>query len=208
MQQSIGLGVGGGELGHELGRRDSDRAGDPLLVGHPGAQPLADQHRVSQSAPGTADVEKGFVEGQRFDQRGDHCEQGHDRLGDLDVGVHVAGHDDRLGAQPSRPGHGHRAAYAVATGLVGCRGDYTPVTGSADDDRKTGEFGTAPHLDAGEKGVHVDVQDPGVRRRCRRSSRWTSHSMLLPDRDSRPAGDLDFIVMLLEQVFDIAMLAA
>ena len=81
-----------------------------------------------------------------------------------DLGGHggvdpVAGRDeDRLRAQPPRPGHRHRRTDPERRGPRRSR-KHHPAAAAADDHRLPGEFGLVTDLDAGVEGVHVDVED-------------------------------------------------
>ncbi len=70
--------------------------------------------------------------------------------------------DHRLRAQLHRPCHRHRRPDAVCARLVGGGGDDTATGGASDDDGLAAQLGVVEQLDAGEEGVHVDVQDGGV----------------------------------------------
>ena len=123
---------------------------------------------ISAASPeptaGAPDVEERLVERERLDQRGDRAEQRHDRPRDLGVERHVARQHGGRRAQPQRAGRRHRRVHAVPPGLVGGRGDHPAVARAADDHRRARELRALAHLDAGEEGVHVDVQDGAPRR--------------------------------------------
>ena len=66
-------------------------------------------------------------------------------------------------AQPPSPPHRHRAVHAVLPRLVGRGEHHRPGAQAADDDGLPAQLRAASQLDAGEEGVHVDVQDRAAR---------------------------------------------
>ena len=70
-EQAVGLAVARGELGHELGARDPDRAGDAVLVGDLRADHAGRSGGLPEPARAPRDVEERLVERERLDQRGD-----------------------------------------------------------------------------------------------------------------------------------------
>src|SRR5690606_16992961 len=93
---------------------------------------------------------------------------------------HVGAHKDGVGAPAVSLADRHGRTDAVSPGLIGAGGDDSPVgfgIGS-DDEGLAAVFGMEKRLDAGEKGVHVDVDHgppPSSSRNMRR------HCILLPD---------------------------
>ena len=118
-KQSIGLDLGGGELGDELRRCDTHAAGDALLVVDARTDELGDGGGRAEAAERTGDIEEGLIETQWLDQRGDGGEDRHDPGADLGVALVMRLDDDGIGCGAARTGHGHRGMHAHGAGLVG-----------------------------------------------------------------------------------------
>jgi hypothetical protein len=132
-----------------------------LLVLDAGPDPGGDGRPVPQQPSRTRHVEERLVEGDPLHERGGVPEDLEHRGADLLVAPVAAGQEHGLGAQPAGTRRRHRRADAVGTRFVRRRRHDTPVT------RTTHHHGAAPqrrlvaHLDRGEEGVHVDVEDDG-----------------------------------------------
>src|SRR5579859_5716117 len=162
-QHAIRLAAGRGDLGHELRRRDPDRAGDALLLLHLGADARGDRGGGSQPAQRAGDVEERLVQRERLDLGRDRAEDRHDLLGGRGVDP-VPGRDEyRLWAQPTRPHDRHGRADPERASRVRRGQDHAAAAGRAHDDRLARELGPVPDLDAGVEGVHVHVQDVTAR---------------------------------------------
>ena len=68
-------------------------------------------------------------------------------------------HEDEIGAEPPGSDRRHRAAHAEFARLIAGRRDHAPAARSADRDRLSAQFGVVALFDAGEEGVHVDMDD-------------------------------------------------
>ena len=68
-----------------------------------------------------------------------------------------------MGAQGAGARSGHAGAHAQGAGLVGGGGDDSASGRAAHDDGAANEAGVLAHLDLGEEGVHVNVEDRGGR---------------------------------------------
>src|SRR5690606_28160316 len=157
--QAVRLALLGGELGDELAGGHAHRAGDAVALPYLRPDHGGDLRGRAQPAPGTADVEERLVGGDRLDHRGDRVEDLHHALGDLGV-LPVTGRDDRrLRAEPPRPAHRHGRVDAERPGLIGGAEHHAAPGGRADDHRAAVQLGPFEQLDAGEEGVHVDVED-------------------------------------------------
>ena len=77
-QQPVRLAARGRDLGHELGRRDPDRAGDALLPGDLGPDMPGDRGGRPEAPQRTGYVEEGLVEGERLHLGRDRAENRHD----------------------------------------------------------------------------------------------------------------------------------
>ena len=98
--EAAGLVEVGGDLGQELvaGQSDRDRDADRLLdlAGEP-RQHLGRDHAVDPL--GAGEVQEGFVDRQRLDQRRQRLHRLPDLATDADIFRHVRGNDGRRGAQ-------------------------------------------------------------------------------------------------------------
>ena len=171
------------ELGHELRRGHPDRAGDALLVGDPGADPLADLSRAGRAGgarrtrrgtprPATAAPPAASPTGNRH-----HPGRGRG------VPRHVGRDDHRLRAQPERPAHRHRAAHPERPGLVR-RGQHHPAPPAADDHRSAAQLRPAPQLRRWRR--RRPCRRAGSGSRCRRrAARPAARSGPAPGCDPR-----------------------
>lgn len=120
-KQPIGLGVGRGELGDELGGGDAHRGRNAHTTTDLGTDPPADGHWRAHAAPGPGNVQEGLVDAHLLQNRGDLRQDGHDLRGDLGVEAVAHGQDHGLGAASGGLGHGHRRGDAEGAGLIGGR---------------------------------------------------------------------------------------
>ena len=128
-REPAGLVELGGDLGEQLGGTDADRAGEAELVPHRALDPPGDLLGWAEEPAAAADVEEGLVDRDRLDQVGVAPEDlEHLALG-LDVGRHVDGQVDRLGADALGARDRHRRAHAAGARLVGGGADDATVLG-------------------------------------------------------------------------------
>jgi len=137
---AVGLGEAGGDLRHELRRRDADRAGDALLVVDGVADVLSDGRWWAHPSHRTRDVEERLVERERLHHRGHRAKGLHDARGDRAVERVIRRQDGGLWAQPPGPRHRHRRGDPEAARLVGGR-EHHPAVAAADDDGCADETG-------------------------------------------------------------------
>jgi hypothetical protein len=113
--------------------------------------------------PGVAvtgrDVEVGFVEGERFDQRRVVAEDGADFGGLGAVEVEAAREEDEMRAAFARLEAGHGGVDAEFARLVVAGGHHAAPRSAADGDGLAGELGVFAHLDGRIEAVHVEVDD-------------------------------------------------
>ncbi len=165
------LGGDRGQLGQELVGSDTDGTSQLQFVPHPLADRAGDDHARTVQTQTAGDVEKRLVECQRFDERGDRGEDAVHVGADRRVQRMITRQEDGLGAQPFGGDAGQRRPHPVATGLVRCRSNHSPGTGTPDDDGLADEIGTSSQLDADVERVHVDVEDDPLIAHSRRSTR-------------------------------------
>ncbi len=108
-------------------------------------------------ALGAAEVEKSFVDRQRFDQRGQRLHGMTDLAANADILCHVRRDHGGGGAQRQRLEHRHRGANAVGSGDV-ARGRYHAAFAATDDDGLIRQSGIVAFLDGGIERVAVDVR--------------------------------------------------
>ena len=101
-EHAVGLGPCGREFGHELGCRYTDRTGDLLFIMNARTNEFANGGWRTKSAQRPRNIEEGFVETERLDQRRDGAEQCHHIATDLGVHAMVGFEDDRMGGDTSR----------------------------------------------------------------------------------------------------------
>ena len=118
-EQAVGLGLGGGEFGDELCGRDTDAAGDALLVVDACADELGDARRRAEPTGGAGDVEECLVKAERLDERRDGVKQCHDARAHLGVAVVAGLDDDGVGSDAAGTAHRHRGVHAHRARFVG-----------------------------------------------------------------------------------------
>jgi hypothetical protein len=131
---------------------------------HGGADRLGGGARRAPQALGAGEVEEGLVDREALDQRGEALEDREDLARDLAVGVVPRREHDGVRAHAQGVGHRLGGAAAEAAGLVAGGRDHAAVATAADEHREAAQLGSVADLDRGEEGVHVDVQDGGLRR--------------------------------------------
>jgi len=149
----------GGDLGEELvvGQTDGGGNADFGLDAADQAGKLGGGGLAVEPL-GASEIEKGFVEAERFDDRGEALHQRFDLAGDVHIGAHPGGDDDGVGAQLEGLKHRHGGTHALNAGNVAAGGD-DPALAAADDDGVIGEGGIVAFLDAGIEGIAIDMGD-------------------------------------------------
>ena len=155
-----------GDLGHQLRRRDADRAAE--AAGHLGdvglELPRDDGDALDRDVVDVRgrEVDEGLVERQRLDQGGQLPQQLHHRAAGRPVGVEPAGEVRRVGAACARLAGRHRRADPEGPGLVGRRRHHAAAADPAHDDRLAAQRRLVALLHGGEERVQVDVEDRRV----------------------------------------------
>ena len=75
------------------------------------------------------------------------------------VGIEPRAHEDEIGAEPLRGDRGHGAPHPELARLVARRGHNPAPARPADRHGKPAQFGIVALFDAGEEGIHVDMDD-------------------------------------------------
>ncbi len=147
----------GGDLGEELAIGEPDRDGDADLVLDLAGETGEHEGRRAAVQPLRAlEVEKGLVDRDRLDQRGERLHHGADLAPDRDIFLHVRLDDHRFGAGFQRLEHRHCRAHAVdARDVAGGRDDA--AFPAADDHRPVAQLRPVALLDRGVEGVAVDM---------------------------------------------------
>ena len=161
---AVGLGAGRAELGHELGRRDPDRAGQPLL----GEHPLADARRRSRRAGRAAAARRRRRGTPRRSESGSTSGVTSRKIRmTASEAAAIAGavdrQEDRLRAERPGPRRRHGAAHPEPARLVAGRAHHAARPDAADHDRLAAQLGPGPDRHRGEERIHVDVQDRAAR---------------------------------------------
>ena len=133
----------------------------------------------------TAEVEKRFVDGQRFDQRRQPPHFGAHLTPDCAIFRHVRPYHNRIPAGGERSEHGHRRAHTVEPRHIAAR-QHDAASTAADDDRAVGQFGSVAFFDRRIERVAIDMRD---RQRTKfgmadQSRRAASVAPLSPERSS------------------------
>ena len=148
-----------GDLGEELVVAQTDRDGDAdLALDAPGQHRQCLRRCPAMQPFGAGEVEEGFVDRDRLDQRGDGVEQRADLAADRLVMRHPGWNDDGVGTSAQRLEHRHRRMDAELPGDVARRRDDAAMT-PADHHRTIGQRRVVALLDAGIEGVAVDMGD-------------------------------------------------
>ncbi len=106
------------------------------------------------------DVQVGLVDAHLLEQGCGLAQDGHDPPRIVAIDGKAGGQDDGLGAEDQRARHGHGRSDAVLPCRVGRRRDHTaPLRVPADEHRLARQFWILQDLDAGIKGVEVQMDD-------------------------------------------------
>jgi hypothetical protein len=149
----------GGDLGEELVVAEPDRDGDADLALDAAGQL---HHRMRRRAAvqqlGAGQVEKGLVDREWLNQRRRLAHERPHRAADGAILRHVGADDDGIRTGLERLEHRHRGAHAVEPRDVAA-GEDDAALATADDYRLVGERRVVAFLDAGVKGVAIEMRD-------------------------------------------------
>ena len=157
--EAVGLFEVACELGEELVRRDADGGDELGLFADLCLELLGEGARRGSEELHARDVQEGFVDGERLDERRVTREDGEDLGGDGAVERVVSLHEDAVGAAAARRFHGHCRVHAALARFIGGGRDDAARRKPADDDGLSSVFGMLALLDGGEEGIHIDVKD-------------------------------------------------
>jgi hypothetical protein len=147
------------ELGEQPVRPEADGDGDADLALHPSRE--AGEHyrrRGAMQRLRARQVERRFIDGERFDERREVAHQCPDAPGFGGVFGHVRLDDDGFRAELRRLEHGHGGADAREARDIAGGGDDAPLA-AADDEGLGGKLRPVAFLDAGVEGVALDMGD-------------------------------------------------
>src|SRR5208337_2065071 len=163
--EAAGLALVGGDFCREAGGGESAGAGKRGLSGDGAEEFVGRGERSAVEAFGTGEVEVGFVDGDHFDDGRKFGEDGGDAIAPFGIFFVVAIEEDGMGAEASGGAQGHGGVDTEFAGFVAGGGDYAALVGAAADHYGlAAEIGAGEEFDGDEEGVHVDVEDGGVRR--------------------------------------------
>ena len=155
------LGRPGGQLGDHFRATDAHGAVQGQVGPHPVPEPARDRLGRPEHPDRPGHVEKGLVQPDGLDQRGDVGQDPVELPADLGVAAVTTGQEHGLRAELAGPHRRHGRTHPEHPGLVGARGHHAPGAGPADDDRQAGQ--------------RWDRRAPRPRRRrrpCRRAGWW------------------------------------
>jgi hypothetical protein len=115
---------------------------------------------------GAGEVEIGFIDGDHFDDGGKPGEDGGDAIAPFRILFVMAVEEDGMGAEAACSSERHRRVYAELAGFIASSGDNAALIGAAADyDGLAAKVRAVEEFDGDEEGVHVHVEDGGVKRR-------------------------------------------
>ena len=104
-------------------------------------------------------IEECFIEAQRFDERRDVSEGGHDSARYVAVKIMVARQKDRMGAESLRLRRWHCAKDAIGASLIRRCCHDSSTSSSTDDDGLAPQFWRTDELNGHIERVHIDMED-------------------------------------------------
>ena len=162
--ETAGFAQLGGDFGDELAAGHTDAEVEPAALLDFIAQAHRDGVRLSHERLLTADVQVRLIERDRLDHRRVAIEDPENRRGRLAVRLEVAGHEDRLRAQPPGTAERHRGANPERAGFVGRRRHDAALAGdarAAHDHGLAAEVRAAKLFHGGVERIEIDVHhDP------------------------------------------------
>ena len=168
------------DLRDHLGRREADRHDQAGLIEHPAPERARHVNRRAEQLLCAGQIDKGFVERQRLDDRTETFENLADFARDLDIAAHPAADKDSIGTELAGLRSRHRGAHAIFPRFVRGRGHDPAQAAAADDYGLSAQLGTVENLDRRVERVHVGVRDDAHPRLARdfylRAGRPHAHS--------------------------------
>ena len=163
--EAAGLALIGGYLGGEAGGGESAGAGKTGLPRDRAKKSVGGGQRRAVEALGAGEVEIGFIDGDHFDDGRKFREDGGDAIAPFGIFFVMAVEEDGVGAEAAGGAQGHGGMDAEFAGFVTGGGYDTALVGTASNDHGlAAEVGALEELNGDEEGVHVDVEDGGLRR--------------------------------------------
>ena len=105
------------------------------------------------------DIQKGFVQTERLNQRGVMSKHCADDPARFFISVKPMPHEDEIGAEPLRGDRGHCAAHTKLARFIACCGHNAAPASAAHRNRLAAQGRVIALLYAGEKRIHIDVDD-------------------------------------------------
>ncbi len=168
----------GGQLGEKLVVRNAGRRGQAGLVEDAGADFRRRRGRRGNASEIFGNVEIGFVERERLDERRVVREDRTDLLRNGSIDIEPWRHEQKVRAFAQRRARRHRRAHAEGARLVARRGDNPALCRIADRDRAAPRGRIIALLDRRVEGVHIDVDDLAC-------ARFAHGKTTLPGRNER-----------------------
>ncbi len=158
-QQAVGFMDIGSELCQELVVRQSHGSGQSGLRFYPFLDLLADFQLAAEQLQAAGHVQKGFIQGKPFYQRGKVVENGEYFGGFFPVPCHPGADKMPLRAKSSRTTHRQSRVNAESSRFVTGGGHHAARAQAADDDREPFQGRVVQALNRSVKRVHVHVDD-------------------------------------------------
>jgi hypothetical protein len=166
--EASGLALIGGDFCGEAGGGEPAGAGKAGLTRDGAKKFVGGGKRWAVEAFGAGEVEIGFVDGNHFDDGREFREDGSDAIAPFGIFFVVAVEEDGVRTEAACGAQGHSGVDAEFAGFVAGGGDYAALVGAAaDDNRFAAEIRAREEFDGDEEGVHVHVEDGGLRRNFR-----------------------------------------
>ena len=175
-EHAVGLGLIGGDFGHQARGGDADRAVQPRLALHRFVELVRGGERGAEQPLGAGHVEVGFVDRGHLDLRAEAAEHLEDLLGVLAIALGMAVEEDGLRAELVGRPQRHCRVHSELAGRVGRRRDHAAlVRAPADHHRLAFERRVEQFLHRHKEGIHVDVEDASHKDRGTRAAVRANH---------------------------------
>jgi len=156
---TVRLGSLGSKFGEELVDRNTDRGRELEFFSEARPNFDPDDSGIRVMVPEAGHIEKGLVEREAFDQRGQGAKDSEHLFGDSPVFAVIRREHNRRRAETSSMNHRHRRGDAKGASFVGRRGNNAPTSGTANHHGAPAQIRSIPTFDLYEERIHVDVQD-------------------------------------------------
>ncbi len=154
-EKPIGFTRAARDLGKEFGPRNAHRNSETNLGTNPLAKFLGHELGRANDPPEPGNIEKGFVNRQRFDEGSGFVEDGEDAAAGFGVRIDSGRHADEVGAEAASLAAGHCGADAVSSGLIARSKDDS----AADRHCPVAQVWVIALLDRGVERIEIGVQN-------------------------------------------------